>query len=265
MKNILRFLPFLLITITISAQVGINTTTPKSTLDVNGDINLRNELRVGGTKTTQGNPGTDNQLLVSQGDNTTPQWKTSKLTFYEQGEYRITGSNAITDDIGINFGSTSLGDGVPKNTIGENLTTAWSVIDGLTTSLKVGDPTNRINLYFQTGVEMSDVGDNSDRFVRFACGIFLDDKLAALRADQINGIRLKGQRNQSIYTLNYVVNNITPGIHTAKVACRRITSSTAGYNFTIGRSISATNQIADNFMLRSILKFDISELVKIIY
>lgn len=263
MKNIIKLLP-LFISISMSAQVGINTTAPKSTLDVNGDINLRNELRVGGTKTTLGNPGTDNQLLVSQGDNATPQWKTSKLSFYEQGEYRITGSNAITDDTGIDFGS-ALGDGVPKNTIGENLTTAWSVINGLTTSLKVNDPTNRINLYFQTGVEMSDVGDNPDRFVRFACGIFLDDKLAALRADQINGIRLKGQRNQSIYTLNYVVNNITPGTHTAKVACRRITSSNAGYNFTIGRSISATNQIANNFMLRSILKFDISELVKIIY
>jgi hypothetical protein len=265
MKNIIKLLPLLFISMSISAQVGINTTTPKSTLDVNGDINLRNELKVGGTKSVAGNPGTDNQLLVSQGDNATPLWKTSKLSFYEQGEYRITGSNAITDDTGINFGSTSIGDGVPKNAIGENLTTAWSVIDGLTTSLKVSDPTNRINLYFQTGVEMSDVGDNSDRFVRFACGIFLDDKLAALRADQINGIRLKGQRNQSIYTLNYVVNNITPGIHTAKVACRRITSSNTGYNFSIGRSISATNQIADNFMLRSILKFDISELVKIIY
>jgi len=48
------------------AQVGINTAAPQSTLDVNGDITLRNELRVGGTKTTNGNPGTNNQILVSQ-------------------------------------------------------------------------------------------------------------------------------------------------------------------------------------------------------
>lgn len=253
---------------TVNSQVGVNNSSPQSMLDVNGDITLRNELKVGGTKTLAGNPGTDNQILVSQGDNTAPLWRTSKLNFYEQGEYRITGSNATTDEVGINFSNTSGGDNVTTSPIGQNITSAnpaWTQIPGLATTFTVGNITNSINVVFQTGVEMSDIGAVNDQFIRFVCGVFIDDQLAALRADQINGVNGKTRKNQSIFTLNYVITNISPGTHSAKVACRRITSSAAGYHLAIGRTTTDGTQVASNFMLKSILKFDVSELVKIIY
>ncbi|WP_143884217.1 hypothetical protein [Chryseobacterium binzhouense] len=250
------------------AQVGINTTVPQSTLDVNGDITLRNELRVGGTKTTNGNPGTNNQILVSQGDNVTPEWKTSKLGFFEQDEYRITESNATTDEIGINFGNTSTGDGIAISPFGESITSSspvWSPITDLASSFTIKNTLNRTNFLFQTGLEMSNVGTTTGAFVRFACGIFIDDQLRAIRADQINAINNKGAKNQSIFTLSYTVNNLSAGPHTVKVACRRITSSATGYHFAIGRTTTDGTQTVNNFMLRSILKFDVSEQVKIIY
>jgi hypothetical protein len=268
MKNIIMLLPFLFIGIAISAQVGINTTAPKSTLDVNGDITLRNELRIGGTKTTDGNPGTSNQILVSQGDDVAPQWKTSKLGFFEQNEYRITYSNAVTDEVGINFGNSSVGDGVTTSAMNESIsstTPVWTEIPGLASGFTVKNTVNSTNFLFQTGLEMSDVGNTNDQFVRFTCGIFIDDQLRAIRADQINGINNKGQKNQSIFTLNYTINNLSAGSHTARVACRRIASSAAGYHFSIGRTTTNGTQVANNFMLKSILKFDVSEQVKIIY
>lgn len=253
----------------INAQVGINTAAPQSMLDVNGDLTLRNELRLGGTKTETGNPGTNNQILVSKGDNQSPEWKTSKLRFFDQDEYRITSSDATTDEVGINFGSTSLGDGVTTSPIGQSINSSnpsWMVIPELESSFKVTNPVNRINFAFQTGVEMSNVGNNSNRFVRYACGIFIDDALVAIRADQINGVNGKGQKNQSIFTLNYVVDNVSANTpQTVKVACRRITSSTAGYFLGIGAAIPNGTQVANNFMLKSILKYDVSERVKIIY
>lgn len=258
----------LFIGVTLFSQVGINTTGPQSTLDINGNITLRNELRVGGTKDVKGNPGTNNQILVSQGDNTTPIWKTSKLGFYELNEYRITDSNATADEVGINFGNTSRGDEITTSAVGESITsptTVWSQIPGLASSFNVVNSVNRTNFLFQTGLEMSNIGAGTGKYVRFACGIFIDDALRAIRADQINGINNKGQKNQSIFTLNYTVDNLSAGSHTVKVACRRITSSDTGFHFAIGRTTTDGTQVANNFMLKSILKFDVSEQVKIIY
>jgi hypothetical protein len=50
---ILTFLTFM----KMFSQVGVNTTTPKSTLDVNGDLALRKALSVGGTDIVNGDKG----------------------------------------------------------------------------------------------------------------------------------------------------------------------------------------------------------------
>jgi hypothetical protein len=56
MKKIF-FVQFLLIIGLVSAQVGINTSTPVNKLDVNGDLNIRKELRTGGTDLLKGSAG----------------------------------------------------------------------------------------------------------------------------------------------------------------------------------------------------------------
>lgn len=281
MTNKIKFLPFILLCVAVKAQVGINTTSPKSTLDVNGTLTLRNELRVGGTKTVTGNPGTNNQILVSQGDNVTPQWKDSKLGFFEVDEFRITYSDAKINETGINFSNTTVNPVYETSQINDPfagsstapLKPAWSEITFSTPSqFKVYNPVNKVDFVFQTGVEMSDSNASADQFVRYACGIFLNDQLKAVRADQINGVVNKGQKNQSIFTLKYVVENLpavdaslVPITYTVKVGCRRITSSSPGYHLAIGTTTTDGTNVANNFMMKSVLKFDVTEQVKVIY
>ena len=60
------------------AQVGINTLDPKSDLHINGSLQLSNQLNVGGDNLTAGNPGTNFKVLTSQGEGSTPIWKSIK-------------------------------------------------------------------------------------------------------------------------------------------------------------------------------------------
>ena len=60
------------------AQVGINTLDPKSDLHINGSLQLSNQLNVGGDNLTAGNPGANFKVLTSQGEGSTPIWKSIK-------------------------------------------------------------------------------------------------------------------------------------------------------------------------------------------
>lgn len=75
------------VTVTSAGNVGVGTTTPSSTLHVNGDMTVTKELKVGGTIDTAGNPGTSGQILKSTGPNTAPEW--SDIA-------NITGSTLVT-------------------------------------------------------------------------------------------------------------------------------------------------------------------------
>ncbi|QUY53671.1 hypothetical protein [Chryseobacterium arthrosphaerae] len=171
-------MPFLFFCILLSVhgQVGINTKKPQSTLDVNGNASVRNEFRVGGTPNTQGNPGTNNQILVSQGTGNAPQWKTAKVDFYEEDQYRSTASMAISDDTGINFGNANLGDNITTSNLNEDITGTtriWTEIPGLASSFSITYGVNEVNFVFQTGVEMSNINNDTSKCVRYMCGILL--------------------------------------------------------------------------------------------
>ncbi|WP_413533974.1 hypothetical protein [Empedobacter brevis] len=226
---------------------------------------LRKELKVGGSTTTDGNAGSNNDLLVSQEEGNSPIWKKSKVGFYEDGEYRTTSSFINTSENGLLFDVNS-NDNTPKSSLGELLVTTsskWKELSpDLSTNFSVDNPKNKINIMFQTGIESGDIGSQEIQNIKFVCGIFIDNVLVALRADQIDGIRYKGVSNQSIYTLNYTVNDVSEGEHTLNVGCRRISTTGNNVNLAIGRSLN-NSTITNGFMLQSILKFDVSELVKV--
>ncbi len=56
-------------------QVGINTNTPQAALHVNGNLQITNELNVGGDATTVGNAGLSGQILKSNGADLPPTWE----------------------------------------------------------------------------------------------------------------------------------------------------------------------------------------------
>lgn len=249
------------------AQVGIRTDNPQSTLDVNGDIMFRNELKVEGTKTASGNGGEYNDILVSQGDGNSPLWKNPKIGFYEEGEYRTTSSFINTSEEGLRFNFNE-NDNIRTSSLGELLVSSpptsskWKELSpNLTSKFTVEDPKNKINIMFQTGIESGNIRNATSQNIKFMCGIFIDNILVALRSDQIDGITYKNTNNQSIYTLNYTVNDVAIGEHTLQVGCRRISSTGPDTALAIGQRLDGS--VANNFMLQSVLKFDVNELVRI--
>jgi hypothetical protein len=57
------------------AQIGINTSTPKKQLHVNGSLQVTNELNVGGSASAAGNAGAAGQYLKSNGSGAAPTWE----------------------------------------------------------------------------------------------------------------------------------------------------------------------------------------------
>lgn len=56
------------------AQVGINTSSPKSTLHLNGSLQITKDLNVGGTDTSSGYSGKEGEILTSNGVGKSPEW-----------------------------------------------------------------------------------------------------------------------------------------------------------------------------------------------
>ncbi|HLV23578.1 MAG TPA: hypothetical protein VKY36_02215 [Moheibacter sp.] len=264
MKKISLRLFFLFNSVLLFAQVGINTDSPQSSLDIQGDLSLRKELRLNGTAATLGDPGQSGQVLFSQDGSNLPMWKFIEVPFLEQGQIQLKYSYAVSDEVGIEF-PTGSGDGVDVSALGDPLNSSWKEIPGLQTTVEAGNSLNKINILFQSGVEMPNTyssESSSSNYVRFACGIFMNDTLVALRGDQINGVNNKNAKNQGIYTLSYILSDIPEGTYTLKVACRKTRTSPGGnYPLAIGKALSTGTQVANNFMLSSSLKVDVMEYI----
>lgn len=258
----------LLISIQSFAQVGIGTSSPNSVLDVNGKTTLRKELRVGGTSTQLGNPGTKGQVLVSQGAGLPPVWKTIKIPFTEEGQYKLINSYISTDQVGINSLSSAVaGDTYVKSSIGDDVMDAnkgkWVKIPGLENNITIKNGRNRLTYQFQTGVEMKATADNIKQNVSFTCGVFRNGKLVAVRPDKIstnNNTEKEGFQDYS-FTLNYTEQNVPAGLQKIEIACRKIEASNNNAQFTIGRNISNDNPVSNRFILESDFKIDVIEYV----
>lgn len=247
----------------LHAQVGIETQNPQTQLDVNGDVTLREELRIGGTPTIIGDPGEFGQVLFSQEDSNKPVWKFVNIPFLEEGQIQLKYSYAVQDQVGIQF-PTGAGDGDDFSFLGETFNSTWTLIPGLETDIEVMRLKNKVSVFLQSGVEMPNTynAENGARyFVRYACGIFMNEKLIAIRGDQINGVNNKNAKNQEIYTLSYVLSDLEIGQYNLKVACRKVRTSSENYALAIGRTLNPGTQVANNFMLSSNLKIDVMEYI----
>lgn len=224
-----------------SAQVGINTPTPVNMLDINGDLNLRKELKVGGTNTVQGAIGDLNTIYHSNTDLTSNDWKNIRIAD-GQGSMSLFFMNTVSDKTGVTFtGANGVIAPYAENAaLDPNL---WTVIPDAVGTFPVTNATNKVVFTLQTTAQKTTNGSSS---ISFACGIFVDDKLRAVRTDVLIG----GDGTNKIFNLNATLTNLpVSSSYSVKAACakRNLNSGKLG----IGTAVNANYLNAD--MSQSVL------------
>ncbi|BAP29264.1 uncharacterized protein CHSO_0227 [Chryseobacterium sp. StRB126] len=208
MKKIF-FVQFLLIVGLMEAQVGIDTPNPVNKLDVNGDINVRRELRTNGTDILKGSAGNSGDIFHNNSTMTANDWKSIKIAD-GQGSMSLYSINTVSDQTGVVFNSN--GNPIPYN-LDDDLTSSWTVIPQAVDTFSVTNGSNKVTFSFQTTAQKANNGTSS---AGFACGVFVDNKLKAVRADVLQG----ESGAYKIFNLNATLENlIQKNKYSVKVAC----------------------------------------------
>ena len=157
-------------------NVGINTINPQATLDVVGDLNIRKNLQVSDADGQNINSGLKGQALFSRGSKLSPEWKDVEGT---RTTYRIRESTVLTDTKGVVFNNNNKMEITPEFAENSSINDpVWKEIAGLKSSITPTDKKNRVLITLQTMCHSNDDG-NVDYL--FSVGIFIDQKLRAVR------------------------------------------------------------------------------------
>ncbi len=122
-----------------NGRVGIGTTTPQKGLHVNSSMQLTDELNVGGTATTEGNPGTAGQVLVSNGAGAAPSWQAVPAGTETDG---VIGNEVLNATAGGGLERSGAGTTASPYTLGvadQGITTA-KIADNNVTYAKISNP-----------------------------------------------------------------------------------------------------------------------------
>ncbi len=210
------------------AQVGIKTSNPTSTLDVNGDLNVSGKLYVGGNDNSLGDAGAKNKALTSNGVSSGTSWEEVQIPVGYQGGLYLTAVEAHSDRVGMDLIATGSGTYAEN----ESLSGDWTEIPGLSKVINLTHTTNKVHVQFQTTAQINFSGSAS-----FACGIFMDNQLKGVRVDIVRGYA--GSYN--VFNINSNFNNVSAGNHTFKVACRGRTFSVTLGSLAIGKPNTPAN------------------------
>jgi|GEM_PF-279040 len=274
MKNLFH-LSFLIGTfINLPAQVAISSnpayTVPAGVdLSVDGSITVRDKIYAGGDGTTLGNPGKAGQVLVSQGPELPPKWRTLNIPNIEENAFYLIYNEPFTDysadgsetNEGLSFAATGLTDNAPYNYDATLTNTGFTTINGLTKSFTV-NTTNASQVYitFEAVAQINNTGTvwhGTD----YACGIFVDDKLKSVRRVTLQAPTDAGGVFMT-YTQIALVGDLGQGTYTAKVGCKRLLNL-SGYNSNLGiarQVYTPVNTNLNNFMAKSSLKIEVYEI-----
>ncbi|WP_312902780.1 hypothetical protein [Chryseobacterium taichungense] len=252
----------------ISAQIGIKTASPKAILDVNGDMNLRGKLSVLNTTDNTIFGGTNDQILVSQGEGYPPVWKSLRIPDYEQNKFFLIYNNSFSDTQGVIFNSneepatptalSTLSSLFVKNTSFSSLDT-FKKIPSLSQQFEAYSAQSKVYFQFETVVQGTfDANGNPDSSIDYACGVFIDEKLANIR---LRNIKASSATNTFI-THNQIgmAQNLSKGTHTISVGCKRLKSYNT--NATLGIGTYVHNNI-NSFITQSFLRVDVYEVPQV--
>ncbi|WP_419869083.1 hypothetical protein [Chryseobacterium sp. CT-SW4] len=241
---------FLIIAIGISclfySQVGINTSSPASTLDINGDVNIRKELRVGGTNTTKGSAGKAEDIFHNNSEMGTNDWKSIKIAD-GGGSMSLFSMTTVADKTGSVFSGEN--GAIAPYAEGVAFSSVWTVLPGTVGTFSITNATNKVTFTFQTTAQKTNNGNSS---ISFACGIFVDNSLRAVRTDVLLG----ADGTNKVFNLNATLANLTPkNNYNVKAACtkRNLNTGTLG----IGTAVNATYlnaEMAQSILTTSVLQ-----------
>lgn len=233
MKKIFSIISFLFIAL-LSAQVGIKTPNPVNMLDINGDLNLRGELRVAGSNSVPSALGAANTIYHNNSDLNANDWKSIRIAD-GQGSMSLFFMDTVIDRVGVTFsGANGVIAPYAENAALDN---AWTVIPNAVNTFPVTNTTNKVVFTLQTTAQKTTNGNLS---MSFACGIFIDDKLRAVRSDVVIG----ADGTDKIFNLNTTLTNLPPKPnYSVKAACakRNLNSGTLG----IGTAVNTAYLNAD--------------------
>lgn len=223
-KYIILFL-FSAVPLALSAQsgnVGVATTAPKTTLDVNGTTNVNNEINFGGTNSLAGNPGAVGEFISANGA-ANPEWKKFDLPVGYSDALLLSVMYLKSTNIGVTFPGSSGGAtlAVPY-TENQSLPANWKNIAGVEMDFKIDKPINNVNIFIQTVGQVVGVVAAS-----FGCGIYIDNQLKFVRTNDVTG----SSGSYKILNLNTSIPNLSVGNHNFKFAC-------AERNVVIGTTLS---------------------------
>lgn len=258
-KHYILNILFLSIFLPVFAQknVGINTNLPVSDLHVNGSMTLSNELSIGGSSDSKGNPGTPGQVLSSKGPNNTPEWVTLNIPKVVPGALSLTKSLVQVDNIGVRINTTP-----NKTTYKEDeelIVTGnnkWYLFSELTSSVNIVDPNNKINFTIQTIAHMKPTNSSSSK-ISFNIGVFIDDKLKAIRPYYVQG----NTQAFTIPTMISTIENLPVGEHTIKIAAIARVRENYSSDLTIGTPNTPESTNISPFMAKTSLKIEVFELL----
>lgn len=254
MKNI--FIAIILFVGFAQAQVGVNTSTPAKTLDVNGTLNVRKEIRTGGTATVVGSAGNAGQLFGFNSISS-DKWKTVQVA-NGTGSLSLFYLNTVKDVTGLKFirrGSTgvyTLDSGFVSNSAEDALN--WEYITNANDSFVVTktDNLSKAVLSFQTTVQIvkpaTSTWTGGIGSASFACGIFVEKdgalaKLKAVRNDVVRG----ESGTYKVYNLNVTLDALAAGSYVVRAACanRQLSTGNSVVHLGIGRAVETSNLNAD--------------------
>lgn len=275
-KNIYIILVLLLLFIptTHAQKVGINNNNPETTLDVNGKVRVRKDIRLGATAGTAGSPGSSGQVITSRGPGQSPVW-TIPGGSVNLG-YGIKESVVLSDSKGVIYKGTN-GDYTadritelePEYLEDSELSAVngWTEIEGLRSEITPTKTNNRIVVTLQTIAQAASTGYTADAV--FAMGVFVDGKLKSVRPVSVlgNGAifsigtlfdtfeNIPPKENSTPYTIQIAVALRYRNVFNASTGA--VASAGEDWTVFIGTSTNVTN--TNSWMNTSSLKIELYE------
>lgn len=271
------------VVISTNPQTWINSNPASdANLVVEGSITVRDKIYAGGNSTTLGDPGKPGQVLVSQGANLPPRWRTLNIPTIEAGAFYLIYNNAFTDynptsptvntNQGIlltnspaNIVPGSGNDGPYELGILRSAATGFTTISGLTKQFDVFSNQNQVYVTFEAMAQV--VGSTSGQGVDFVCGIFVGNN-GDLASRTLRGIRKAtvniGANSNPFVTFTQIAlaDGLAIGKYDVEVACKR----TANYNsypntssLAIGTFATGTSNLG-KFASQTSLKVEVYEI-----